>query len=357
MSAAAPKEAEPQLRRILVKQVNWLGDLVMSLPALRAVRRAHPDARLEVLIKTELATFFDGEKCADEVIAYRLRRGAGGIADRLRIISELRRRRFDAAILFPDSLEAALWVTAAGIPLRVGYIRDGRSWLLTHAVERTAAVLDGHQVHYRLHMLERALGIRGEAGDHVPAVSAVYRARMCQWLAGHRRRAGKLIALAVGAAYGPAKEWPVPRWADLIDLLAERHGGECVLVGGPAERARSEQVAAASRHGVVMAAGQTSVGELVALLSLCDGFVGNDSGAMHVAGALGIPTVGIFGSTSPRRTAPLGPRTRVIYHGIECSPCLARACRFGHYRCLTEITVDEVCAALVDAMEAARRRD
>jgi heptosyltransferase-2 len=167
------------------------------------------------------------------------------------------------------------------------------------------------------------------------------------WLAARRRRSDKpLVALAVAAAYGPAKEWPAERFANVIDGLAEANGTECVLVGAPSERARCEETASASRAGAVIAAGETSVGEAMALLSLCDGFAGNDSGAMHVAGALGIPTVGLFGSTRPERTAPLGPRTHVLYHRIECSPCLERTCRFGHYECLKRIEVEEVTAAL-----------
>jgi heptosyltransferase-2 len=119
-----------------------------------------------------------------------------------------------------------------------------------------------------------------------------------------------------------------------------------VLVGTPAERARCTEIANASRAGAIVAAGETDVGDLVALLSLSQGFAGNDSGAMHVAGALGIPTVGIFGSTDPNRTGPLGPLTRVLYERIACSPCLDRTCRFGHYECLKRISVEQVVDAL-----------
>ncbi len=155
-----------------------------------------------------------------------------------------------------------------------------------------------------------------------------------------------IFAIAPAAAYGPAKEWPAERYGALIDLLARRDDAEVVLVGAPSERAKCEEVAAASKAGAMIAAGHTNIGELIALLSLCDGFIGNDSGCMHIAGALGIPTVAIFGSTNPERTGPMGPKTRVIYRKLECSPCLARTCRFGHYNCLTQIEPD-----------GARRRD
>ncbi len=170
---------------------------------------------------------------------------------------------------------------------------------------------------------------------------------MREWLAPRRRRAdAPLIAIAPAAAYGPAKEWPAEKFAALIDHFAENSGAESVLVGAPAERARCDRVAAAARGGAIVAAGETGIGELVALLSLCSGFAGNDSGAMHLAAALGIPTAGIFGSTNPLRTGPMGPRARFIWHRLECSPCLARTCRFGHYNCLRQIEAEEVAQAL-----------
>jgi heptosyltransferase-2 len=155
-----------------------------------------------------------------------------------------------------------------------------------------------------------------------------------------------LIAIAPAAAYGPAKEWPLVRYAALIDLLTERVGAECVLVGAPAERDLCAKVAATTQSDTLIAAGETDIGDLIALLSLCDGFAGNDSGAMHLASALAIPTVGIFGSTNPDRTGPGGPNADVVYHRLECSPCLQRTCKFGHYNCLREIDPPEVARKL-----------
>jgi heptosyltransferase-2 len=334
------------VERVLVKAVNWLGDAVMSLPALKAVRGGFPAARLSVLVKHELASFFDGSGWIDEVIPYRVSPGLGGLDDRRRIVSDLRARRFDLAVLFPKGFEAALWAALAGAPRRVGFATDGRSLLLTDRV-RFDAGLRRHQVYDYLHLVGATLAVTGNADDCVPDVDASHRARMVGWLAARRRTPeGRLVALAAAAAYGPAKEWPAERYAALVDLLAERCGAECVMVGGPAEREKCERVAAASSAKALVAAGETNVGELLALLSICDAFAGNDSGAMHVAGALGIPTVGIFGSTDAERTGPLGPRTRVVRHPIECSPCLERTCRFGHYDCLNRIGAEEVVTAL-----------
>lgn len=339
----------PPPRRVVVRQVNWLGDIVMSQPALRAVRRAYPEAELTLLVRADLAPFFRGAGWIDEVLPFRIGKGWRGLVDQTRLVAALRQRRFDLAILFPDSFQSALWFVLAGIPERIGYARDARSMLLTRSVARTPATLRGHQVHYRLHMLHQALGIDGDPADFALDVDAAARERMVTWLAERRRHPGApLIALAAGAAYGPAKEWPAASFAGLIDQLAEE-GTEAVLVGGPGERQRCEEIAGIARAGALVAAGATDIAELIALLSLCDGFAGNDSGGMHVAGALGLPTVGIFGSTRPDRTAPLGARTKIVTHAIECSPCLQRTCRFGHYRCLTEIAPAEVAAALAEA--------
>ena len=141
------------------------------------------------------------------------------------------------------------------------------------------------------------------------------------------------------------------KFALLIDRLGERSDAECVLVGASSERPKCEAVALSS-IGAVIAAGETSVGELIALLSLSSAFIGNDSGAMHIANALGIPTVGIFGSTNPIRTGPEGTNSRVIWHRLECSPCLARTCRYGHYNCLRQIEPKEV----LEALESVRAR-
>jgi len=338
----------PTPARILVKEVNWLGDLVMTPPALRALRRAYPRAAIAVLVKRELASFFDGTRWIDEVIEYRVRRSLAGVADRRRVVSTIHRGRFDLAVLFPRSFEAALWATLARVPQRIGYVADRRGPLLTRKAWRDALLLQQHQVHDYLHLLRATLGIAGDPADSAIDVEPRHRAGMDAWLAARRRRRGPLLALAPAAAYGPAKEWPAARWTALADRLAERHGAECVLVGTPAERPRCEQIASATRQGAMIAAGETNVGQMIALLSRCSGFAGNDSGAAHVAGALGIPTVALFGSTNPQRTAPLGPHTRVLYHRLECSPCMERTCRFGHYDCLNRIEANEVEQALLD---------
>lgn len=360
--ARACDEMRQEPKRILVKEVNWLGDLVMSLPALRALRQANPEAAVSVLVEHELASFFDGIEWLAEVIPYRVPRGRASLRDQLRIVSEIRKRQFDLAMLFPNSFASALWVTLAGVPRRVGYAADGRSLLLTDPVYRTTRMMRRHQSQDWLALVRQTASITdGEVSDALEQplreqllidrpleVAVQHRELMRAWLDKRRTRPDvPLIAIAPAAAYGPAKEWPPGYYAKLIDLIGEGYGAESLLIGGPNERGRCTAIAAKVRSPVIVAAGETSIGELIALISLCAGFAGNDSGAMHLAAALGIPTVGIFGSTNPERTGPRGAKIAVIYHRIECSPCLARTCRYGHYNCLRGITAAEVAEMLV----------
>ncbi len=331
------------LERVLVRQVNWLGDLVMSLPATRAVRDAYPNARLTVLVKESLAGFYDGADWVDEVLPLSSRTG---LAAQIRLARQLAGLDLDAAILFPRSFSSALAPWLARVPCRVGWADDARAWLLTKRLRRSPELLEMHQVNDHSELVRAGLGIEVNTDQPSLPVSARHRQAMRDWLRQRRRGSGRLIGLAVAAAFGPAKEWPADSYAALIDRLAAEHDTECVLVGAPGERERCLAIASSTTAAPLVAAGETSVGQLIGLLSLCDGFVGNDSGAMHVAGALGLPTVGIFGSTRAWRTGPRGPRTAVVQHPLECSPCMQRTCRYGHYDCLRGVSVDQVVTAL-----------
>ncbi len=317
----------------------------MTLPALHALRRAFPAAWLAVLVDSRLAAFFDGAGWLDEVIPLRRAGTWSAPVDAARSAARLGSGRFDLAVILPNSFVSALRVALARIPMRVGFARDGRGWMLTHRATPDRELMNRHQVHYWLGILKATLGVDGDPGQIAPEVDPGHLARMREWLAARRDLSPGLVAVAPAAAYGPAKEWPQTYYAELLAALSER-GVQSVLVGGAGERAKCEAIAAAGGGGAVIAAGQTDAGELTALLSLCDGFAGNDSGASHVASALGIPTVAIFGSTSPQRTGPLGPKTTILYRGLACSPCLARTCRFGHYNCLREIEPRQVISAL-----------
>jgi len=334
--------------RVLVRVPNWLGDMVISLGALGALRERFGEAHLAVLAKAPLASFYEGSAYCNEVIPYAVRRGPRGMLDRKRVAGELAAKRFDLAVVLPNSFDAALTPCLARIPRRVGRASAKRSMLLTEAVE----IPKDKKRHERFQYLALAVALGAGADAEAPPKLVPYPPavqHMRALLGRERTGAGPLVALPVSAAYGPAKRWPAANAGALVRLLAER-GAEAVLVGTKKEARAAEAVLrqAGANARAVNAVGRTSVAELVALLSLCAGFAGNDSGAMHVAAALGIPTVGLFGSTDPVRTGPLGPRTSVIQSSEDCAPCRRRTCRLGEAKCLAGIAPEAVLARLAE---------
>ncbi len=336
---------------MVVRTTNWLGDTMIALPALRAVRERFSEGFLAVQIRANIAEILRGISWIDEVIPLEIGQGTAGIRDRLRAVRTLRVGQFDLAVLFPNSFDSALLPFLAGVPYRLGYARDGRGALLTDPRPVTPEILGMHQVRYYLELL-RPLGIEGAKESvvlEIPDESAERAGRLLAELGGD----GPVVALAAGSAYGRAREWPEENFARLARILAERHGARFVLVGAPREVEQCRKVVELAGDipggGILITAGRTSPADLAALLARCDAFFGNDSGAMHVAAAVGIPTLAIFGSTNPLHTRPLGPRAEVFVSDRECSPCMARTCRYGHYGCLTDFT-PEMVARRLEAM-------
>lgn len=329
----------PPEARILVKAVNWLGDLVMSLPALWAIRQSFPRAHLGVLVRAELASFFGATPWVDTVLSYTLKRGARWLASRWQLVRQLRSESWDVAVLFPRSFSSALWVYAARIPVRVGTAADGRRWLLTRALPVDTKHPGRHQSLAWLELVERGLGCappRTLPPIVVPRTVLVPRPALAQLF----------VVFAPGAAYGPAKQWPLVHWVTLGQRLV-RQGRRVVVVGTASERELCKQIATAIGEDATVLAGATLLGLMDVIRQSC-GFVGNDSGATHLAALLGVRTVALFGSTNPVRTAPSGPSCRVLYDPPPCSPCLQRVCRFGHYECLHRLTPDRPEQALRD---------
>lgn len=325
--------------RILVKAVNWLGDLVMSLPALWAIRQAYPRAHLGVLVRSELASFFSATPWVDTVLSYSLEPSFAWLSSRWELVRRLRADRWDAAVVFPRSFSSAFWVYAAGIPERIGVASDARSWMLTRVLSMDTKDPARHQSLTWLELVRQGLGCaRPETAPpvHVPNSSIHPSAT----------RGEPFIVFAPGAAYGPAKQWPVLNWVTLGRRLVAA-GRRVVLVGTAREAELCRKIGAIIGQGASMLLGAPLL-ELMSTLRQSSGFVGNDSGATHLAAFLGVPTVALFGSTNPSRTAPMGRACRVLYDPPPCSPCLQRICRFGHYECLYRLTPDQPEQALRD---------
>lgn len=308
--------------RIVVKGANWLGDAVMSLPLFRSLRRMRPDARIGVLTKPGLADLYRAA-AVDEVLPYDSWLGA------VRSI----RKKFDVAIILPRSFSSAFLAFSSRVPRRIGYAGDGRSALLTDRVPVEDGLLERHRVFYYHHLLSRL----GPPPDPEPPRLEIP-ADAREWAA--RALPGEgYVGMNPGATYGVAKQWFSDRFTEVGRKL-----GKVVVVGGPAEAELGAQVSAGI-PGSVLLAGKTTVTQLAAAIARCRLFVTNDTGPMHVAQAVGVPIVAIFGPTDPVTTPPFGSKHTIVRKEIECSPCLKRTCPLGHHHCMKWIEVDEVLRA------------
>ncbi len=334
--------------KILVRATNWVGDAIMSIPALQAIRERWPRAEIAVLGRAWVADLYRNQGFADRLVVFDHTGRHSGWWGRRKLAEELRRERFDVALLLQNAFEAAWIAWRAGIPVRIGYNRDGRGFLLTRAVDvPRRGEVPAHESYYYLELLRRAGWIkRLPALEHITVrvdAAARDRAEAALKRAGARDSALR-VAFAPGAAYGSAKCWPAERYAALADRLFADFDADVILFGTPAERGMAERIAGAMRRRPCMLVGETSIGELPTLLAACHVFIGNDSGAMHVAAAVGLPVVGVFGPTDPAGTAPVTPRFRLVRQPVSCSPCFLRHCPVDH-RCMTRIEVVSVYAA------------
>lgn len=331
-----------KIHRILIRATNWVGDAVMSMPAFEAVRENFPKSHIAVLARPWVAPLYESHPAANEVISYT--RGYGywkDFSEFLRVIRFVRSLRFEMAVLFQNAIEAALIARLAGIKIRIGYNTDGRGFLLSHSVVRGKEVLKLHQVEYYLTVL-RALGWDAPTKD--PGLRAspesVTRARSLLSSRGIQDH-DLVVGLSPGAAYGPAKRWPVERFAAIGDRAIRDWGAKVVVIGTEKEKALGETLISATAPGAVNFCGMTGIGDALALIKRCRLFVSNDSGLMHVAAALKVPTVAIFGSTDSVATGPRGKNARVVKQDLECSPCLKPECSSG-YRCLLAVQPEDV---------------
>jgi heptosyltransferase-2 len=339
---------------VLVLAPNWLGDAVMALPAVSDVRRRFPSARLVVAARRAVADIFHLVPFVDELVTLQWsgtwwqRRVFAADAGRLRQLGA------DLAIVLPNSFAAAWLARRAAIPDRWGYDSDMRSGLLSRVVRRPKGGL--HQGAYYQY-LTRALGI--ESGPLEPAVTmsdGASAAARQQLLGRGWDGVRPVIVFAPGAAYGTAKRWMPSYVARVATDLVRQREATCVMVGSPGDASTVRDVVSAveadARLHVIDMTGQTTIEMLAGLLSTATACLSNDSGAMHLAAAVGTPLVALFGPTREKETAPLtrsGRRAEVLTHEAWCRPCMLRECPIDH-RCMTGITPDRVYAALTSLL-------
>ncbi len=336
------------IERVLVRGVNWIGDAILTMPALEGLGRVLPRARITLLVRDHLRALFRNANWASDVRALPQARGTALLRQEAQLVRRIKAEGYDLALILPRSPRAALPCFFAGIPYRVGYACNGRGALLTHALPETKELRRRHQSDYYYHLVQ-FLGDCGAPGLprlHIGGDDEAWAESFCDEVGLSGDYA--LIALNPGSTYGPAKCWPPGRYIELARRLLSSPRNRLLLVGGADNAGLIEYMHLSLLRRAVCAVG-TDLMRLAALLKRCDLLITNDTGPMHVAAAAGTPVLALFGSTDHVTTSPLGPRSRVIRRQTDCSPCLKRRCPRDH-RCMEALSVDEVESAVLEQM-------
>lgn len=336
-----------EIKRVVVRGTNWVGDAVMTMPALRELRRVLPHAHITLATRSWAEGLFADADFLDDLLIYD--RGPRDWRAVARQTREWRRRGFDLALLFQNAFEAALIASAARVPVRVGYSTDGRRALLTHPVAVPVWGEARHEVYYYLNLvaeLERLLSGASVVDEREPqfalTVSETRRAQAREFLSAQGIGGDRtLVALCPGSTNSRAKRWPAEYYAALADRFIVETGANVVLVGSPEEIDVSRDVERHMHHRPFILTGRTDLAEAVGIMSLADVLITNDTGPAHIAAALNRPTLVIFGPTDPKTTRPFSIVAEIIRHPPDCAPCMLRDCPIDH-RCMTVITPDEV---------------
>jgi len=318
------------INKILIRSVNWIGDAVMTLPALGVTREHFPYAEITILANQVVSPLFACHPWVDRIMTFDEKGAHKGFAGRLRLAGELRKEKFDLAIVLPNSLNSALVPWLAGIPVRVGKTGDGRSLLLTHRFPRSLQPEGVHQSQNYLAILEY-FGITGSKKPQLLVTTDEEDTAIAARLDGNGIKEGDFVlVINPGATYGSAKRWYPERFAAVARTLASAGGAKVVITGGPGETAIAADIERGLAGNCLNMAGRTSVRELMALVKRSNFFITNDSGPMHLAAAFGVPLVAIFGSTDHSTTYPLSDNAIVIRESIDCAPCMKRECPTDH---------------------------
>ncbi len=359
MSAIDPE----RFRRVLIRGTNWIGDAVMSVPAIREIRRIFPRAHIALLVRPWVRDVYSAAAFVDEVLVYDTDGAHRGILGRHRLVLTLKPRGFDLAILLQNAFDAAALAWWARIPCRIGYGRDARAFLLTHPVTVDPEVRRVHQAYYYLGILAGMKWIGQRLWNDQQyrlkidlGVCDSDRAGARDLLRLHGIEAGeRLIGLNAGATYGGAKRWLPDRFARVAEHLADSQRARVVMLGSKMEQRIVQDVAARMAVPCLNLAGQTTLGLLMGVLKECSLLITNDSGPMHLAAALGVPQVAVFGSTSEIATGPVSDVAEVVKNPVDCSPCFLRECPID-FRCMTGIDVARVIEAAERAMAKGEQR-
>jgi len=342
-------------RRILIRAVNWVGDAVMTTPAIAAVRESFPQAEIALLANPLVAQLFSPHPWVDRVITFDRNGAHKGMAGRFRLASQLRKQAFDAAVILPNSFDSALVPWLAGIPVRLGKSSDGRALLLSGRYRPADRVSGCHEVEYYRGLLKH-FGITGQADVPYLATTPAEDDAAAALLAEHGILPDDFVlGINPGAAFGSAKRWYPDRFADVARQLARLKNARIVIFGGPGETDIAAEIEQQLGGGCLNLAGSTTLRGLMALIRSCHLFITNDSGPMHIAAAFGVPLVAIFGSTDHATTSPYTDRAVIVRKEIECAPCKLRECPTDH-RCMTAVLADDVISSALHLFENTSRK-
>lgn len=338
---------QPNIKKILVRGANWIGDAVMSVPAMRELRRIFPESRITLHTRSWADGVFRDASFIDEIVTYDRHKWV--IKDILDNSQFLKEDGYELAVLFPNSFESALTSFLTRIPRRIGYNKDARGLLLTDPIAVPEWKNRRHESFYYLNLIAEAerllLGrdtVQHMRPDSSIEVSEERRAAARLQLADLGVGAAhKTVALGVGSTNSRAKRWPAERYTELTDRLARELGVNVLLVGSKDEVDVADVVANASQTKPINIVGKTNIAEVAAILSEVDLLISNDMGLAHLAPAVGADTIVIFGPTNPETTAPFAEKAQIISEKVECAPCMLRDCPIDH-RCMTRISVDVV---------------
>ena len=340
------------IKRILVRGPNWLGDAVMSEPALRGLQKLFPDAQISLLVKPAVADLFKDHPALTHVLTYESNGRHTGLSGKWVLAGELRRKGFDLAILFQNAFEAAFLTFLASVPRRYGYTTDGRSLLLSDPVAPPDPRTLVHQVHYYWDLL-KPLGLTGvPTAPELVVFPAEEQAMAGRFAQGGLTASDVVVGINPGSTYGGAKRWLPDRFAEVAERLCRtvRESRDqqvsVVIFGAKGEERLGQEIAARLSSRSLVLSGSTTIRELMAAVKRCAMLLSNDTGPMHIAAAFQVPVVAIFGPTDWRTTSPFGGAHAVVRQPVDCAPCLLRECPIDH-RCMTGVSVDQVYDAAV----------
>jgi len=332
-------------KKILIRSTNWIGDAIMTLPAIRSIRMNFPDSEISVLANPWVSDIFSANPAVDKIVHYYKNTGLKKILGVFQLGSEIAKEGFEMAILLQNAFEAAIIARLGRIPIIAGYCHDGRRLLLTHPVTVSKEIKNKHQINYYQDLLAQ-LGLK-TGPDSLELHISQDKLKKADEMSRNWPR--PFIGINPGAAYGPAKRWPAEHFGELVRSIRGEINGTTIIFGTKADSNSARKITSFDPN-IIDLTGKTSLSVAMALIKKCNAFVTNDSGLMHVAAAANTPLVAIFGSTDATTTGPFTDKAKIIQKNFSCIPCLKPECTTD-FKCMTAISPNEVFESLIEILD------